>query len=490
MPLAEGERFAGYIVVRLLGAGGMGEVYLAQHPRLPRRDALKVLPATVSSDPEYRARFEREADIAATLWHPHIVGVHDRGEFNNQLWIAMDYVDGTDASELLAKYPHGLPQRQVLDIITGVAEALDYAHQCRLLHRDVKPSNILMSRLESGEQRIMLADFGIARFENESSGLTQTNMTVGTVSYAAPEQLMGRDMDGRADQYALAATAYHLLTGLPPFQHSNPAVVISQHLTARPPSLADRRPELADLDPAIRKAMSKEPGDRFERCIDFAHSLGHHITTPLSGDFVTDPDATRLTPITDTAPIGGEPPPAPKKGLLHPMVLLPIVGILLLLVVAFAFIAGRFRGEDVESQELHTSTTRTTISSSSTPTTSASATSSTSATTSTSSTDPTVTDTVTDTQAPPVAVVGANCTPAGATGVTSDGATVYCSQLQYTNRYLWSGTQGVIPNPVVTSSPTTAPPSEDESPVQICMQETGHTRARCTREILRGNAGF
>lgn len=486
MPLAEGERFAGYIVVRLVGAGGMGEVYLAQHPRLPRRDALKVLPATVSSDPEYRARFEREADIAATLWHPHIVGVHDRGEFNGQLWIAMDYVDGTDASELLGKYPHGLPQRQVLDIITGVAEALDYAHQCRLLHRDVKPSNILMSRLESGEQRIMLADFGIARFENESSGLTQTNMTVGTVSYAAPEQLMGRDLDGRADQYALAATAYHLLTGSPPFQHSNPAVVISQHLSALPPSLADRRPELADLDPAIRKALSKEPGERFERCIDFAHSLGHHITTPLSGDFMTDPDATRLTPITDTAPIGGEPPPAPKKGLLQPIVLLPVVGVLLLLVIAFAFIAGRFRGEDVESQDLHSATTKSSIVASTTTTT----TTTTTAATTTASTDPTVTDTVTDTQAPPAAVVGANCTPAGATGVTADGATVYCSQLQYTDRYLWSGTQGVIPNPVVTSSPTTAPPSEDESPVQICMQETGHTRARCTREILRGNAGF
>jgi serine/threonine-protein kinase len=343
-----------------------------------------------------------------------------------------------------------------------------------------------MSRLESGEQRIMLADFGIARFENESSGLTQTNMTVGTVSYAAPEQLMGRDLDGRADQYALAATAYHLLTGSPPFQHSNPAVVISQHLSALPPSLADRRPELADLDPAIRKALSKEPGERFERCIDFAHSLGHHITTPLSGDFMTDPDATRLTPITDTAPIGGEPPPAPKKGLLQPIVLLPVVGVLLLLVIAFAFIAGRFRGEDVESQDLHSATTKSSIVASTTTTT----TTTTTAATTTASTDPTVTDTVTDTQAPPAAVVGANCTPAGATGVTADGATVYCSQLQYTDRYLWSGTQGVIPNPVVTSSPTTAPPSEDESPVQICMQETGHTRARCTREILRGNAGF
>ena len=248
MPLAEGETFAGYTILRLLGAGGMGEVYLAQHPRLPRQDALKVLPASVSGDTEYRARFEREADIAATLWHPHIVGVHDRGEFDGQLWIAMDYVDGTDAGDLLKSYPTGLPQREVLNIVTAVGEALDYAHQRHLLHRDVKPANILVSKQETGEERILLADFGIARWDNDASGLTQTNMTVGTVSYAAPEQLMGRDLDGRADQYALAATAYHLLTGTPPFQHSNPAVVISQHLSALPPSLAEHRPELADLD--------------------------------------------------------------------------------------------------------------------------------------------------------------------------------------------------------------------------------------------------
>src|SRR5262245_40178201 len=110
MPLDEGSTFAGYRIVRRLGAGGMGEVYLAQHPRLPRRDALKVLLAEVSADGEYRERFEREADVAAELWHPHIVGVHDRGEYDGQLWIAMDYVDGTDASRLMREdHPHGLP---------------------------------------------------------------------------------------------------------------------------------------------------------------------------------------------------------------------------------------------------------------------------------------------------------------------------------------------------------------------------------------------
>src|SRR3981081_48432 len=122
MPLAEGAVFAGYTVIRLLGAGGMGEVYLVEHPRLPRQDALKVLPMDVSADPEYRARFNREADLASTLYHPHIVGVHDRGEFEGQLWISMDYVDGQDAGRLLAdRFPAGMPLDQVLRIVDAVA---------------------------------------------------------------------------------------------------------------------------------------------------------------------------------------------------------------------------------------------------------------------------------------------------------------------------------------------------------------------------------
>src|SRR3954451_3465484 len=199
MPLADGATFAGYTIVRILGSGGMGEVYLAQHPRLPRRDALKVLPESVSADSEYRQRFNREADIAATLWHPHIVGVHDRGDFGGQLWIAMDYVDGTDAAQLLRdRYPNGMPGPVVAELVSAVADALDYAHQRKLLHRDVKPANVLLAHPDTPDQRILLADFGIARWSDDTSGLTATNMTVGTVSYAVPEQLMGGTLDGRA----------------------------------------------------------------------------------------------------------------------------------------------------------------------------------------------------------------------------------------------------------------------------------------------------
>jgi serine/threonine-protein kinase len=167
-----------------------------------------------------------------------------------------------------------MPPEQVVRILTAVAGALDYAHKQGLLHRDVKPANIMLTHVdEDGEQRVVLTDFGTARNLDDISGLTTTNMTVGTVAYSAPEQLMGEDIDGRADQYALAATTYHLLTGAQLFPHSNPAVVISRHLNSAPPTLADARAELAALDPALMKALDKHPANRYARCADFARAL-------------------------------------------------------------------------------------------------------------------------------------------------------------------------------------------------------------------------
>jgi hypothetical protein len=283
--LSEGQVFAGYTIIRRLGAGGMGQVYLAQHPRLPRRDALKILPTDVSANPEFRQRFNREAELAASLYHEHIVGIHDRGEEKGQLWISMDYVEGTDAATLLtSQYPSGMPRTDVVEIIAAVADALDHAHSRGLLHRDVKPANILLSDAKP-RRRILLADFGIARELGEISGLTATNMAMGTTAYCAPEQLQGADLDGRADQYALGCTAFHLLTGRAPFQHSNPAVVITHHLSAPPPQVSGHRPELAELDAVIAKAMAKNPGERYATCSDFASALaGGHITAPGSTD--------------------------------------------------------------------------------------------------------------------------------------------------------------------------------------------------------------
>ncbi|OBA77861.1 nuclease PIN [Mycobacterium sp. 1164966.3] len=276
--IAAGEPFAGYTILRPLGAGAMAEVYLALHPRLPRRDVIKVLAAPVTADSEFRERFNREADLAATLWHPHIVGVHDRGEFDGQLWISMDYVEGTDAARLLKeRYQEGMPVDAVCEIIRAVAAALDYAHTRGLLHRDVKPANILLAHPDTEERRILLADFGVARHLGNISGITETNVAVGTVAYAAPEQLTGSNIDGRADQYALAATAFHLLAGVPPFQHANPVAVISQHLHVDPPRLSDYRPELAYLDDVFVQALAKKPEDRFESCRAFSAVLRGQI---------------------------------------------------------------------------------------------------------------------------------------------------------------------------------------------------------------------
>jgi serine/threonine-protein kinase len=274
MSLRIGETFAGYRVLRLLGSGGMGDVYLVQHPHLPRHDALKVLRPDVSSDSSFRDRFIREADLAASLRHPHIVGVHDRGEHDGQLWIAMEYIDGTDAAQLLQqRYPAGMPAELALPIVSAIASALDYAHKKGLLHRDVKPANIIVSHFNSKDEEVTLADFGIARPLDETGSITTTDMTVGTVAYAAPEQLMGEHMDGRADQYALAATTYHLLCGAQLFPHSNPAVVISRHLNTTPPTLGDHRPDCAALDAVLQIALAKSPQDRFPSSSAFAEAL-------------------------------------------------------------------------------------------------------------------------------------------------------------------------------------------------------------------------
>ncbi|OBK50606.1 serine/threonine-protein kinase [Mycobacterium sp. 1081908.1] len=296
MALEIGQVFAGYTILRLLGSGGMGQVYLASHPRLPREDALKVLPTEVTADPQYRERFEREAELAAGLSHPHIVAIHDRGEYEGQFWISMEYVAGTDAARLLREeFPGGMAVDDAMAIINAVASALDYAHHRGLLHRDVKPANILVTDSDGQPRRIFLADFGIARRVDDAAGLTTTKMAVGTAAYAAPEQLMAGSVDGRADQYALACTAFHLLAGGPPFGGPNLAVVIGQHVSAPAPSIGAHRPELIGLDPVFARALAKDPTGRFNSCGEFAQELGRHLDMAHS-DAQQASDPTVLAP--------------------------------------------------------------------------------------------------------------------------------------------------------------------------------------------------
>jgi serine/threonine protein kinase, bacterial len=274
MPLVDGATAAGFSIVRLLGHGQIGELYLAEHPRLPRQDALKIVSADLSADAEYRYRFKQESGRAAALWHPNIVSLHDRGEFEDRLWLSMDYVDGTDAAQLLTEiYPEGMPPDIVVEIVFAIADALDYAHELGLVHRYVNPSNILISNLESRRRRILLTGFGLPRRPDETNSLARANLAIGTASYAAPEQLMDDPIDGRTDQYALASTAFQLLTGSAPFAHMNPAVLISKHLDELPPQPGDVRPELTYFDAPFARALKKNPSERFRRCRDFARAL-------------------------------------------------------------------------------------------------------------------------------------------------------------------------------------------------------------------------
>ncbi|MBE7193895.1 protein kinase [Gordonia polyisoprenivorans] len=294
-----GQEFAGYRIVRVLGAGGMGEVYLAQHPRLPRLDALKVLPANLSSDEAFRRRFTREADLAVRLDHPNVVDVYDRGEHDGQLWITMRYVEGLDAAALLSSHPGGLPTDEVVHIVSAVADALDHAHSQNLLHRDVKPANILLTDATgpSGNRRVLLADFGIARPILDDTRLTATNLTVGSFAYSSPEQLAAEKLDGRADQYSLACTAYQLLSGSTPFANTNAAALIRQHLTETPPAITTRRRDLSPrVDQVLHRALEKEPDRRYRTCTEFA--------TELTSALAAHPAAPTVAPTPDPSTVG------------------------------------------------------------------------------------------------------------------------------------------------------------------------------------------
>jgi eukaryotic-like serine/threonine-protein kinase len=278
--LSAGSLVAGYRIERVLGLGGMGAVYLAANPTLPRFDALKVLSPELSRDADFRARFTREADVAAALQHPQIVAVYNRGVTDDgQLWIAMQYVAGTDADDAL-RAGTMTPQRAV-HIIGEVAKALDFAHQNHVVHRDVKPANFLLSGPVGAGEQVLLGDFGIARALDDVS-LTATGNVMATAAYAAPEVLSGLRFDGRADIYSLGCTLFRLLTGKTPFSGSNgQAAVMLAHLQRPPPRATDLVPGLPPaLDHVIATAMAKDPDARFGSAAALAHAAAAALRDP------------------------------------------------------------------------------------------------------------------------------------------------------------------------------------------------------------------
>lgn len=281
-----GEIFAGYRIERVLGHGGMGTVYLARHPRLPRFEAVKVLAADHSTDLEFRARFAREAELAARLDHPHIVPVHDRGIDRERLWIAMGFVDGIDAAELVRRHPHGVPPATAVQIVREAARGLDEAHRVGILHRDVKPANILIDTRTGAPGRAYVSDFGVARPISGAATLTENGAVLATLAYAAPEQLSAGALDHRTDVYALGCTLYELLTGTPPFPRASAAEVVRAQLTERPPLPSARNPTLpSGLDAVIATALAKHPARRYESC----GALADAATVALGGGELTVP---------------------------------------------------------------------------------------------------------------------------------------------------------------------------------------------------------
>lgn len=268
-----GQRIAGYRLVEQVGRGGMAIVFRAQDERLGRPVALKILPPELAADEEFRQRFVRESRAAAALDDPHIIPVFQAGQDCGVLFIAMRYVSGGDVRTALARQgPMSITR--TTSIISPVASALDTAHAAGLLHRDVKPANILVDARPRRPDHVYLSDFGLAKSTTGTATLTSTGQFLGTVDYMSPEQLQAKAVDGRTDQYALACTAYELLTGAPPFRRVDMAAAIAAQIIEPPPTLAARRPDLhPGIDSVFAVALAKIPGDRFPGCGDFADAL-------------------------------------------------------------------------------------------------------------------------------------------------------------------------------------------------------------------------
>ncbi|MER5760484.1 serine/threonine-protein kinase [Streptomyces sp. NPDC002082] len=294
-----GRQIAGYRIERIIGRGGMAVVYQAKDLRLDRTVALKLIAPERVRDEVFRRRFAHEARVAARIEHPHIVPVFEAGETDGVLYIAMRYVAGPDLRTLLGR-EGPLPVPTALRIAAQVASALDAAHEHDLVHRDVKPANVLVAEGTDSEhpEHIYLTDFGLTKKSLALTGFTTAGEFVGTVDYMAPEQISGRPVDGRCDVYSLGCVVYETLAGGPPFVRDDAPALLWAHQYDEPPPLAEKRPDIApEAGAVLAKALAKVPEDRYDSCLEFVAALraatatapapARRAVAPQSGDAVS-----------------------------------------------------------------------------------------------------------------------------------------------------------------------------------------------------------
>ena len=272
--LEPGDVFAGHRIEAVAGRGGMGVVYRARHLALDHVVALKVISPALAQDERFRRRFTAESRIAASIRHPNVVAIHHAGEDDGLLFVTMDLIEGADLRALL-RNSEALDPARAARIVAEVAAALDAAHATGLIHRDVKPANVLLEGEAEADQRVYLTDFGLARRVEATSGVTATGAFVGTLDYVAPEQIRGDRVDARADVYALGCVLFELLAGIPPFASREDKVAkMYAHLNEEPTRLRVLRPELpAAVDAVAARALAKDPAERFPSAGDLGRAL-------------------------------------------------------------------------------------------------------------------------------------------------------------------------------------------------------------------------
>lgn len=351
------QSFGRYLVTRRLGRGGMAEVYSANDPLLNRPVAIKVIYAHLASQEGFDQRFRREAQLVASLRHPHIVQLYDFGIENEQPFMVMEYLNGGTLQDRLAQWRSRgaiMPLAETSRLLTKLASALDYAHERDAIHRDIKSSNIMFT----AEGEPVLTDFGIAKILSDAAQLSATGSVMGSPAYMAPEQAAGQPVDARSDLYALGIVLYEMVCGRVPFQGDSPTAVMMQHLTQPPPPPSQFNPQLpAAAEAVIQKALAKDPAARFSRVSEMAAAFQAAVAsseTTLVNDMATlDPAATlvsgeptarpaAVTPTASrTAPAGQAPAPIPAR--VPPSWLAPTLAAVALIVIVGAFLALRGR---------------------------------------------------------------------------------------------------------------------------------------------------